>query len=191
MPRKVVWNLFFGDFSHSKKLTKIKPTLSNWPTKLLTLQSEGSIFKILPSGLVIMVSLFGDMKITLEPSDYFLPLIMTEIFDIRNFLSSDILFLWIEFIFGDLWIERFPKTDWGADLKFWKLSFEFKRGFKEEKKTKARAVQTSNACFAMRPTMSQTYNYYQKNTPGPHIMRIHLVRNSTSARFGKNPQIFT
>ena len=132
-----------------------------------------------------MVSLFGDMKVTLGPSDYFLPLIMTEIFDIRNFLSSDILFLWIELIFGDLWIERFPKTDWGADLKFWKLSFEFKRGFKEEKKTKARAVQTSNACFAMRPTMSQTYNYHQKNTPGPRIMRIHLVRNSTSARCGK------
>jgi hypothetical protein len=81
------------------------------------------------------------MTITLGPSDYFLPLIMTEIFDIRNFLSSDILFVWIEFIFGDLWIERFPKTDWGADLKFWKLSFEFKRGFKEEKKMKARAVQ--------------------------------------------------
>ena len=28
-------------------------------------------------------------------------------------------------------------------------------------------------------------------TPGPHIMRIHLVQNSTSARFEKNPLIFT
>ena len=28
-----------------------------------------------------------------------------------------------------------------------------------------------------------------KVIPGPHLMRIHLVRNSTSARFGKNPQI--
>ena len=101
------------------------------------------------------------MKITLGPSDYFLPLIMTEIFDMRNFLSSDILFLWIEFIFGDFWIERFPKTDWGADKKFWKLSFEFKRGFKEEKNESESSL---NACFAMRPTMSQTNNYHQKNT---------------------------
>ena len=30
-----------------------------------------------------------------------------------------------------------------------------------------------------------------KCTPGPRIMRIHLVRYSTSARFEKNPQIFT
>ena len=28
-------------------------------------------------------------------------------------------------------------------------------------------------------------------TPGPHLMRIHLVRYSTSAKFGKNPKIFT
>ena len=28
-------------------------------------------------------------------------------------------------------------------------------------------------------------------TPGPHLMRIHLVQNSTSARFEKNPKIFT
>ena len=49
---------------------------------------QNSIFRIND-----MVSLFGDMKVTLGPSDYFLPLIMTEIFDIRNFLSSDILFL--------------------------------------------------------------------------------------------------
>jgi len=28
------------------------------------------------------------------------------------------------------------------------------------------------------------------STPGPRIMRIHLVRYSTSARSGKNPQIF-
>lgn len=28
-------------------------------------------------------------------------------------------------------------------------------------------------------------------TPGPRLMRIHLVRNSTSARFEKNPKIFT
>ena len=26
-----------------------------------------------------------------------------------------------------------------------------------------------------------------QGTPGPRIMRIHLVRNSTSARFGKKP----
>ena len=26
-------------------------------------------------------------------------------------------------------------------------------------------------------------------TPGPHLMRIHLVRNSSSAIFGKNPKI--
>jgi len=29
------------------------------------------------------------------------------------------------------------------------------------------------------------------STPGPRIMRIHLVQYSTSARSGKNPQIFT
>ena len=28
-------------------------------------------------------------------------------------------------------------------------------------------------------------------TPGPRVMRIHLVRNSTSARFEKNPKVFT
>ena len=28
-------------------------------------------------------------------------------------------------------------------------------------------------------------------TPGPRLMRIHLVRNSTSANFGKTPKIFT
>jgi hypothetical protein len=28
-------------------------------------------------------------------------------------------------------------------------------------------------------------------TPGPHLMQIHLVRYSTSARFEKNPKIFT
>ena len=28
-------------------------------------------------------------------------------------------------------------------------------------------------------------------TPGPHLMQIHLVRYSTTARSGKNPQIFT
>ena len=28
-------------------------------------------------------------------------------------------------------------------------------------------------------------------TPGPRIMKIHLVRNLTCARFGKNPSIFT
>ena len=31
----------------------------------------------------------------------------------------------------------------------------------------------------------------QTVTPGPCIMRIHLVRNSTSARFGKKTQIIT
>ena len=30
-----------------------------------------------------------------------------------------------------------------------------------------------------------------KCTPGPLLMRIHLVRNSTSANFGKTPIIFT
>ena len=29
------------------------------------------------------------------------------------------------------------------------------------------------------------------HTPGPWLMRIHLVRNSTSANFGKTPKIFT
>ena len=29
------------------------------------------------------------------------------------------------------------------------------------------------------------------STPGPRIMRIQLVRYSTSARSGKNPQVFT
>ena len=29
------------------------------------------------------------------------------------------------------------------------------------------------------------------NTPGPRIMQIHLVRNSTTARFEQNPKIFT
>ena len=29
------------------------------------------------------------------------------------------------------------------------------------------------------------------STPGPRIMRIQLVQYSTSARSGKNPQIFT
>ena len=29
-----------------------------------------------------------------------------------------------------------------------------------------------------------------KTTPGPRILRIHLKRYSTSAKFGKNPQIF-
>ena len=28
-------------------------------------------------------------------------------------------------------------------------------------------------------------------TPGPRLMQIHLVQNSTSARFGKIPQILT
>ena len=27
------------------------------------------------------------------------------------------------------------------------------------------------------------------STPGPHLMRIHLVQNSTSAIFGKSPKI--
>ena len=30
-----------------------------------------------------------------------------------------------------------------------------------------------------------------QHTPGPRLMRIHLVRNSTSANFGKTPKIFT
>ena len=29
------------------------------------------------------------------------------------------------------------------------------------------------------------------STPGPRIMRIHLVRYSTSGMFEKNPQIYT
>ena len=44
------------------------------------------------------------------------------------------------------------------------------------------------------PKFSEKDWYYlqaQTDTPGPHIMRIHLVRNSTSARFEKNPQKFT
>ena len=28
-------------------------------------------------------------------------------------------------------------------------------------------------------------------TPGPRLMRIHLVQNSTSAKFGESPEIFT
>ena len=35
------------------------------------------------------------------------------------------------------------------------------------------------------------YAYRKESTPGPCIMRIHLVRYSTSARSGKNPKIFT
>ena len=31
----------------------------------------------------------------------------------------------------------------------------------------------------------------KNNTPSPRLMRIPLVQNSTSAKFGKNPQIFT
>ena len=30
---------------------------------------------------------------------------------------------------------------------------------------------------------------YKDPAPGPHLMRIHLVRNSTSARFWKSPKI--
>ena len=33
-------------------------------------------------------------------------------------------------------------------------------------------------------------NNLQHNIPSPCIMQIHLVRNSTSSRFGKNPSIF-
>ena len=31
--------------------------------------------------------------------------------------------------------------------------------------------------------------YYYSITSGPRLMRIHLVRNSTSAKFEKNPKI--
>ena len=34
------------------------------------------------------------------------------------------------------------------------------------------------------------YNQCETNTPGPHLMRIHLVQYSTSVRPGKNPQVF-
>ena len=34
-------------------------------------------------------------------------------------------------------------------------------------------------------------NYLLMSTPGPRLMRIHLVQYSTSARSGKVPQIFT
>jgi hypothetical protein len=33
--------------------------------------------------------------------------------------------------------------------------------------------------------------YQVQSTPGPRLMRIHLVQNSTSARSGNVPQIFT
>jgi hypothetical protein len=33
--------------------------------------------------------------------------------------------------------------------------------------------------------------WFDLPTPGPRIMRIHLVQNSTSAKFEKNPKIFT
>ena len=42
-------------------------------------------------------------------------------------------------------------------------------------------------CENMNVEFSIKYQY----TPGPRLMRIHLVRYSTSARSGKVPQIFT
>ena len=39
--------------------------------------------------------------------------------------------------------------------------------------------------------IDMTATSYILCTPGPHLMRIHLVQNSISARFGKNPQILT
>ena len=38
-------------------------------------------------------------------------------------------------------------------------------------------------------TPTQTGKLDKNDTPGPRIMRIHLVRNSTSARFGKKINI--
>ena len=45
--------------------------------------------------------------------------------------------------------------------------------------------------FILDSTYSLILKHTLLSTPGPWLMRIHLMQNSTSANFGKTPKIFT
>ena len=51
---------------------------------------------------------------------------------------------------------------------------------KKKKKKKRRREKLHQGC-----TMDTFGIFFPKSTPGPHLMRIHLVRYSTSARYKK------
>ena len=47
----------------------------------------------------------------------------------------------------------------------------------------------ANATFQVQVFQVWHVQFENKSTPGPRLMRVHLVRNSNSAKFEKSPNI--